>query len=78
MEKAFFFFDLSDDRWKEKLVETLNLPDADIAQRWNAMKSARQAFLADYVFGPENPGRNGAQAVIDIANKAAATQAAGN
>lgn len=42
------------------------------------MKSARQAFLADYVFGPENPGRNGAQAVIDIANKTAATQAAGN
>lgn len=67
MRESLFFFDLAGKDWPERLVESLNRSDSQIAADWAAMAPARARFLDEYVFGPENAGRNGAEAVIAAA-----------
>ncbi|WP_420420111.1 hypothetical protein [Pacificispira sp.] len=63
MEKSVFLVDLAEPDWHDKVVEIANRPDAAILAEWRAKADARDAFLRDCVFGPEEAGRRGADAV---------------
>lgn len=70
LEQAIFVIDTRKQGWEDRLVEFLNQPQADICAQWNAKAAARQAFLKQYVNGPEHSGRLGAQAILDTAGAA--------
>jgi hypothetical protein len=67
MAQAFFYFDLSDSGWENRLIKALSMDDIDIAKAWDAKALKRCSFLDKFVFGPKDAGRNGAREVIDLA-----------
>jgi len=69
---AAFFVDTRERGWEDRLVEFLNQPDETLWRAWRAKAPTREAFVGQYINGPEHPGRNGARAVIETARLAAA------
>lgn len=73
LKQAVFVVDTRDDGWDERLVALLNQPDKDFKKAWEKMAPAREAFLQEYVFGPDAAGRNGAAEVLAAAAPEAET-----
>jgi len=69
--ESVFLFSTREPDWGKRLLESLNRPDMEINADWALKAKARQAFLQECVFGPENPGRNAAQAIIGAARSQA-------
>jgi len=61
-----FLVDQSNPDWPDTLLEILNRTDVEISAEWEAKRNARESFLRDYIFGPEDPGRRGAEAILDL------------
>ena len=64
--KAVSVVSMEDSNWSDTLLDRLNRSRREIRDEWAATAAARKAFVDDYVFGPENPGRRGADAVISL------------
>lgn len=72
LQGAIFFVDAREGGWEDRLVAFLNQPAEALQQAWRAKAPAREAFVRQYINGPEHPGRNGARAVIETARMAVA------
>ncbi|MDY7001741.1 MAG: hypothetical protein SVS15_08170, partial [Thermodesulfobacteriota bacterium] len=62
--ESVFLFSTREPDWGKRLLESLNRPDGEISADWDSRAKARKEFSRECVFGPENPGRNAAQAIL--------------
>ena len=67
LDDALFLIRTDAADWAEQLKNMLNWDDAALTRAWNAKELSRRKLLDRYIFGPENPGKNGAEFVCGFA-----------
>jgi hypothetical protein len=67
LEASIIVIDLATPDWPDRLLASINRPSREIRAEWRAKATARAAFLEHHVFGPNDPGRRGAEIVVAMA-----------
>ncbi len=73
LKQSIFFVTVNGSKWSSDLLNLLNQPESKLMQRWTEMKTARDHFTQNYIFGPRSPGRNGAENVLEFLDQVVAS-----
>ncbi len=67
LESSIFLIRTDRAGWSDQLKDMLNWDGAALKTAWDEKRSAREVFLDQYIFGPKNAGRNGAEFIARFA-----------
>ena len=66
LRDSVFWHDTTATGWEENFLDQINRPDREILAAWEGKRLARESFLIQYIFGPEDASRRCAEAILTI------------